>query len=92
MITNKSHEEILEDRDAEIAYLLGENPQFKNYVEEIPVRYRLQYLKAVCLGKSRANAVKMKCMDCSCFQIEEVRHCTVKTCPLWNVRPYKGDE
>ena len=34
-------------------------------------------------------AVNAKCWDCSNEQMAEIRHCTVMTCPLWHVRPYK---
>jgi len=33
--------------------------------------------------------VHLKCLDCSNWQREEVRNCTVKNCPLYVARPYK---
>lgn len=41
-------------------------------------------------GNSKASALKAKCLDCSCFNREEVRSCTVQTCPLWIYRPYQN--
>lgn len=38
---------------------------------------------------SLRKSIDAKCYDCSCGQFEEVRFCTVKTCPLWFVRPYQ---
>jgi hypothetical protein len=38
---------------------------------------------------SLRKSINAKCFDCSNRQIEEVRHCTVTTCPLWFVRPYQ---
>jgi hypothetical protein len=35
------------------------------------------------------EAVKAKCLDCSCWQIAEITDCRVFTCPLWNFRPYQ---
>ena len=32
------------------------------------------------------RAIRLKCMDCSCQQIVEVRECSVTSCALW---PYR---
>ena len=32
------------------------------------------------------QAIRRKCLDCSCFQPSEVRECPVSTCDLW---PYR---
>ncbi len=32
------------------------------------------------------QAVRRKCLDCSCFQPAEVRECPVSTCDLWPFR------
>jgi hypothetical protein len=32
------------------------------------------------------QAIRAKCLDCTCQQPKEVRLCTVKQCPLW---PYR---
>lgn len=34
-------------------------------------------------------AVKLKCLDCSDWQMKEVRNCKVTGCPLFPVRPYQ---
>ncbi len=34
-------------------------------------------------------AIKLKCLDCTCFQQKEVRLCELTSCSLWTVRPYK---
>jgi hypothetical protein len=39
-------------------------------------------------GSIRA-AVKLKCLECSSYQVEEIRLCTVTGCPLHSVRPYQ---
>lgn len=41
---------------------------------------------------SLRKSVDAKCFDCSCQQVEEVRHCTVTSCPLWYVRPFQVKE
>ena len=37
------------------------------------------------------EAVKAKCLDCSCWQIAEITDCRVLTCPLWAHRPYQKE-
>lgn len=32
------------------------------------------------------KAIRAKCLDCCCGQINEVRQCTVKNCPLYTYR------
>ena len=60
----------------------------REFARKVPDSYRVNYLKAVS-GKSRAAAVKAKCLDCCCWQRKEVRLCTAVTCPLWKYRPYQ---
>ena len=40
-------------------------------------------------GKSRADAIKAKCIDCCCWQRDEITNCPVEVCPLWKYRPYR---
>ena len=40
-------------------------------------------------SRSYMKVIKAKCLTCCCFEREEVRHCTVQICPLWNLRPYQ---
>jgi len=32
------------------------------------------------------QAIRQKCLDCSCYQPVEVRECPVHTCGLWTFR------
>ena len=32
------------------------------------------------------QAIRRKCLDCSCFQPSEVRECLLSTCDLWPFR------
>ena len=32
------------------------------------------------------KAIRAKCLDCCCGQVQEVRLCTAQSCPLW---PYR---
>ena len=54
----------------------------------VPALYRSLFEHVFADNPSRARAIKAKCLDCSCFQREEIVRCTVKSCPLWLVRPY----
>ena len=41
---------------------------------------------------SLRKAINAYCYDCSGFNINEVRLCPVKKCPLWKIRPYQTKE
>lgn len=51
--------------------------------------YRRLYDKAMS-GHSLRAAVSSKCLDCMCWQKNEVRDCDIVSCPLHPYRPYKG--
>ncbi len=35
---------------------------------------------------SRTKAIRMKCLDCCCDNMAEVRKCPATNCPLWRYR------
>ena len=35
---------------------------------------------------SRSKAIRLKCIDCSCGNMAEVRKCPATNCPLWRYR------
>lgn len=39
--------------------------------------------------RQRAEAIKLKCLDCCCWQEAEVRRCDIRDCALWPLRPYR---
>ena len=55
---------------------------------QMPRSYRATYDKAVS-GKSLRAAVNSFCLECVCWQIEEIRNCTDLGCPLFAIRPYQ---
>lgn len=60
------------------------------YVEAaVPEKHRMATERALLGQMSRANALKIKCLQCSNYQMLEVRNCTVVTCALHNLRPYQ---
>ncbi len=36
--------------------------------------------------KTPIKAIRAKCLDCSCWQVKEIRECPVNLCPLWHYR------
>ena len=43
-------------------------------------------------GGSLTAAVKLMCLDCTCWQRAEIRDCTIARCPLYPHRPYQSQE
>jgi len=39
--------------------------------------------------QSPLRAIREKCLDCSCYQVSEVRRCEAVKCPLWPFRAAK---
>lgn len=61
----------------------------RSYFKDIPKPY-LTLMIASYQGKlPYSKAVKAKCLDCSCYDKTEITNCTVKTCPLFSLRPYQ---
>lgn len=44
--------------------------------------------------KSVSTAVKLKCLDCCCYELSEVKKCTSVSCPLYQFRDgvYKSEK
>jgi hypothetical protein len=57
-------------------------------LKEMPSRYRKSYLKAI-MGKSRAHAVKVHCLECMGWKKAYVATCESWGCPFWTYRPYQ---
>ena len=45
-----------------------------------------EFDQAVKENTNVLRAIRLKCYDCSCFQLGEVRDCPVTTCPLYPFR------
>jgi hypothetical protein len=56
--------------------------------EGIPRMYQGIYNRAMS-GKSRKAAMHAFCLECVCWERNEVALCTDKDCPLFPYRPYK---
>ena len=40
---------------------------------------------------SRSKAIRLKCIDCCCGNMAEVRKCVLTECPLWRYRMGKEE-
>lgn len=58
-------------------------------LEKVPDSCKALFNRVFNGGKSRADAVKAKCLECSCFDRGEITECAIKTCPLFSFRPYQ---
>ncbi|MHC4463197.1 MAG: hypothetical protein ACYS30_17460 [Planctomycetota bacterium] len=67
------------------------NEKQKQWFAKIPPVYQQNYKTSIS-GKSRAAAIKAKCLDCTNWQRVEVADCLIETCPLWLYRPYRSPE
>ena len=61
---------------------------FEEMLKKVPENYHKEVEKAR-EGSLRA-AVKLRCLDCACWQTEEVRQCTCIACGLYPHRPFKA--
>lgn len=55
---------------------------------QIPKVHQANYDRAM-QGKSLKAGIKAFCLECVCWQKEDVRQCTSLACPLYPYRPYK---
>jgi hypothetical protein len=62
--------------------------RIRKHRSDIPKVHRKTYDRAM-QGKSLKSAVKAFCLECACWQKEEIRLCTSLVCPLYPYRPYK---
>lgn len=55
-----------------------------------------EFNQEVIENKNVLRAIRLKCYDCSAYQLSEVRNCTIETCPLHPFRlgknPFKKRE
>jgi len=70
----------------------AENPEIVSAFEQIRARTPERFLPVLDQAEngSRTAAVKLHCLECSCWQTSEVRKCNVMHCALWPFRPYQG--
>lgn len=58
--------------------------------EEIPSKYKTLFARVNAENsKSKSDAIKAFCLRCVDYKYKRVRHCSVKNCPLYQVRPFQ---
>lgn len=77
--------------DARFAALLSENYSVEQSIfKTLPKVYKKLFWLCVRSKPRNSDAIKAKCLDCTGYQKEEVRHCKATACPLFKVRPYQN--
>ena len=69
-------------------YGIDRDEQIAKRLEQVPVKYRGAYKKAIARRSMRA-AVNSQCLECVGHQRREVSVCTDLACPLYLYRPYQ---
>lgn len=69
---------------AESIEVFAMNKEQQKYYDRLPKRYQELYRQA--LAGQRAPAIRIKCLDCMCWQSAEVRRCDQTHCPMWPFR------
>ncbi len=64
-------------------------PKKYNLIITLPSTIQKLFYLSYTGKTTRNQAIKAKCLDCSCFDKEEVRNCSAKLCPLYKFRPYQ---
>ena len=85
-MTAKERDEIKKEKMKIMETKLNEKQL--SFYSQIPDTYKMTYLKATTTN-SKATSIKAKCLDCCCWQKNEIKLCSVEQCPLWKYRPYQ---
>lgn len=100
MLHGQTREQMLEaksvkraETEAQItAWLESADTNLKSQFSNVPDLYRGLAFSSLTGKASRTQAIKAKCLECCCWQREEVRVCSIKTCPLNPIRPFQKSE
>lgn len=65
-------------------------PAVQRRLQQMPVSAKRAYLRAAIGTASPREAIKAFCMECVCWDRNEVRLCTGLPCPLFLYRPFRG--
>jgi len=60
-------------------------------IAEMPKKYRKIYRKAVEDNNKNA-AIQAFCLECVCWQKNEITNCSCLACPLYGLRPFVNNE
>jgi len=86
--------EAAERRTKTIQQLSGDvetasKPQVSKRLKDVPIRYRVMYLRAVTGIAAPRAAIKAFCLECVGWERAEVTRCTARACLLYTYRPYQ---
>ena len=65
-------------------------PSVEKRAADVPEMYRPGYLRAAAGKASPRAAIKAHCMECVCWQRNEVTLCTALACSMYLYRPFQG--
>jgi len=68
--------------------------ELKRLAQRAPVKYRALYERSLRGSLAPRSAIKLKCLECVCWQRmeggnDQIKDCTVRGCPLWSARPFQ---
>lgn len=92
MFSEASRQKAVENKiesDKEMSDFMGKNDVRAKYLRLVSKKYRKCIYTSFFSTTKAKNAIKAKCLDCVCFDIPEIKNCSVSTCPLHNIRPYQ---
>ena len=55
-------------------------------VGRLPADVPLEFLRGAYRARNPVKAIRAKCLDCCCAQVDEVRKCVSVDCPSWPFR------
>ena len=58
----------------------------------VPEKHKIATERALYGQLPRSGAIKIKCLQCTNYDREEIRNCSVLSCALHAVRPYRGKD
>lgn len=66
--------------------------EIRAYLRMCPISFEMIMLRSYLKEAPPRAAIQAKCLDCVNFVRDEITYCTVKTCPLFEYRPYQIKE
>jgi hypothetical protein len=70
---------------------MGYDASREGELARTPVSARGIVARAFAGEASPRQAIKARCLQCSNYQRDEIRYCTVYGCALWIYRPYQTE-
>ena len=68
------------------------NEKQEAYVATVPEKSRMLVARALDGRTSPRQCIKAKCLSCSNYDRAEAAACSVQTCPLYAMNPYRSTD